>query len=138
MWRNMQEQNLRNQIIYEAPPLAMYPAYPSQSFLAGLDSQEMIPPLRGLSSMRFSEGDTFMTDAESILGKRPAEQQEGESEDRSRAIVIGKEKVGEGQTKKGRCSEAERKEVREHAAETTSHGAAGQLTGSRSATRQEQ
>jgi hypothetical protein len=70
-------------------PLATYPAYPSASYLARLGSEEMIPPLRGLSSFVFLAGDTSMTDVDSILGKRGAGHQEGESVDRSLVSVLG-------------------------------------------------
>ncbi|KAM0834033.1 hypothetical protein ACQ4PT_063887 [Festuca glaucescens] len=126
----MQEGKMR-QIVESVIPLAMYPAYPSASDPANLGSQEMIPPLRGLSSMVFSAGDTFMSDEDSIFGKRTAEQQEGDLEDRTRALVLYEESLVEGKLKKGRLEVAQ-------TLEATSHGAAGQLTGSRAVTRQEQ
>jgi hypothetical protein len=57
-------------VIQSVMPLAMYPSFPSASYLAGLGSEEMIPPLRGLNSFTFSAEDTAMSDADSILGKR--------------------------------------------------------------------
>jgi hypothetical protein len=46
---------VQQNLVVEAPlPLAMYPTYPSSSFLAGLGSEEMIPPFKGLSSFVFS------------------------------------------------------------------------------------
>jgi hypothetical protein len=135
--RNL-SQGVGNQVIYNAPLLAMYPAYPSSSFLAGLDSQEMIPPLRGLSSMVFSAGDTFMTDAESILGKRMADQHDGESVDNSAAMVVVRDDT-EGKSKKGRCVDGTEGQQRgKEAMEATSLGAAGQLTGTHGAPRQQQ
>jgi hypothetical protein len=110
-------------IVENLIPLAMFPAYPSSSYLAGLGREEMIPPLRGLDSFVFSAGDTLMSDADSILGKRSAQHEEGESEDMSKAMVVRDDTSPAGKLKKGK-TEAEK--VRE--VEATSLGAAGQLT----------
>uniref|UniRef100_A0ACD5ZTU9 Uncharacterized protein n=1 Tax=Avena sativa TaxID=4498 RepID=A0ACD5ZTU9_AVESA len=87
-------------VIESAVPLAMYPSNPSASYLAGLGSEEMIPPICGLNSMIFS-ADTVMSDADSILGKRGSEHQECESEDRSRALTVMGNVGTEGKLKKG-------------------------------------
>ncbi|KAM0880049.1 hypothetical protein ACQ4PT_033835 [Festuca glaucescens] len=50
-------------------------------------------------------GDTVMTNADSILGKRSAEEQEELSEDRSKAMVVLGEVSPEGKLKKGRLEE---------------------------------
>jgi hypothetical protein len=125
-------------IVESAVPLAMYPAYPSASFLAGLSSQEMIPPIRGLSSMVFSAGDTYMSDADSILGKRAAGFEEETSKDMSRAMVLTDGGSPEGKTKKGRCEDGLFGREDADNLEATSLGAAGQLTGPQGAARQEQ
>jgi hypothetical protein len=116
----------------------MYPTYPSASYLAGLGSEEMIPPIRGLDSFVFSASDTLMSDADSILGKRPAEQQEEESEDQSRAVVLHGGAISEGIQKKGRMDVLWEDGNRKVEMEATSHGAAGQLTGPHGAARQGQ
>jgi hypothetical protein len=127
-------------VIESVKPLAMFPAYSSASYLAGLSSQEMIPPLRGLSSMVFSAGDTYMSDAESILGKREAANREGESEDKTRALVLTEDGGEEGRQKKGRreVTKMNNQGGGSSNLEATSLGAAGKLTGSRVATRQQQ
>jgi hypothetical protein len=117
----------------------MYPAFPSASYLAGLGSEEMIPPLRGLGSFVFSASDTLMSDADSILGKRGAQQQECESVDRSERGEEEGAGTLEGSQKKGRKDTQVNvvggvKDV----LEATSLGAAGLLTGSRDAARQGQ
>ncbi|KAK1611979.1 hypothetical protein QYE76_035652 [Lolium multiflorum] len=126
-------------IIETVQPIAMYPAYPSASFLAGLGSEEMIPPLRGLSSLVFSAGDTFMSEADSILGKRGPDLEEGESEDRSKAMVALGEASPEGKQKRGRCEPSMGSRMRGvDVMEAISHGAADQLTGTHGAPRQQQ
>jgi hypothetical protein len=89
--------------------------------------------------MVFSAGDTYMTDADSMLGKRPAADQEEESVDRTRAMVLREESEVEGKSKKGRCEVvAEGKKEGTQNLEATSLGAAGQLTGTHGAPRQQQ
>jgi hypothetical protein len=44
-----------------------------------------------------------MIDADLVLGKRPAADQEEESQNRTRSIVSREESELEGKTKKGRC-----------------------------------
>ncbi|KAM0927972.1 hypothetical protein ACQ4PT_002186 [Festuca glaucescens] len=121
-------------IVENTLPIAMYPAFPSASYLAGLGSEEMIPPLRGLGSFVFSAGDTLMSDADSILGKRGLEQQECDSADRSKISEVEGVGAAEGSQKKGRreVNMAELGGVRT-VLEATSLGAAGLLTGSRDA-----
>ncbi|KAM0822179.1 hypothetical protein ACQ4PT_071665 [Festuca glaucescens] len=126
-------------VIENLIPIAMYPAFPSASYLAGLGSEEMIPPLRGLSSFVFSAGDTLMSDADSILGKRGPDQQEGDSEDRSKAPGYESEAAVEGLLKKGRRERSMSGQGgKESDLEATSFGAAGQLTGSQGVARQGQ
>ncbi|KAM0915939.1 hypothetical protein ACQ4PT_010507 [Festuca glaucescens] len=121
-------------IVENTLPIAMYPAFPSASYLAGLGSEEMIPPLRGLGSFVFSAGDTLMSDADSILGERGSEQQECDSADRSKISEVEDVGAGEGSQKKGRreVNMAELGGVRT-VLEATSLGAVGLLTGSRDA-----
>jgi hypothetical protein len=125
-------------IIESAVPLAMYPDYPSVSFPAGLSSQEMIPLIRGLSTMVFSAGDTYMSDADSILGKRAAGFEEETSKDMSGAMVLRDGESPKGKTKKGWCEEGLFGCADAENLEATSHRAAGQLTGPQGAARQEQ
>jgi hypothetical protein len=89
--------------------------------------------------MIFSSGDTLMSDADSILGKRPAEQEEEASENSTRDIALRMGSTPEGKQKKGRCGgEMEGHADESFYLEATSHGAAGQLTGSCGATSQQQ
>jgi hypothetical protein len=126
-------------IIENTLPIAMYPAFPSASYLTGLGSEEMIPPLRGLGSFVFSAGDTLMSDADSILGKRGSHQQEGESVDRSKDCEEGGTDIGEDSQRKGRRKiKVDACDGLRDDSEATSLGAAGQLTGSQGATRQAQ
>jgi hypothetical protein len=123
--------------VIESPMLqAMYPAYPSASYLAGLGSEETIPTLRGLIWIIFTTGDTLMSDTDSVWGKRAAGQQECESEERFRAVVLVEEVTSENKQKKDHCNLTEGNiEGKKDDMEATSHGAAGQLTGSQAATR---
>ncbi|KAK1609194.1 hypothetical protein QYE76_032867 [Lolium multiflorum] len=126
-------------IVENLIPLAMFTAYPSSSYLAGLGSEEMIPPLRGLDSFVFSAGDTLMSDADSILCKRSAQHEEDESEDMSKAMVVRDGTSSAGKLKKGKTgAEKVRDLIMKEEVEATSPGTAGQLTGSHDATRQEQ
>jgi hypothetical protein len=126
-------------IIENTLPIAMYPAFPTASYLAGLGSEEMIPPLRGLGSFVFSAGDTLMSDADSILGKRGSQQQDCESVDRSKDYEEGGTDMVEGSQKKGRRKiKIDACDGLRDDSEATSLGAAGQLTGSQGATRQAQ
>jgi hypothetical protein len=111
---------------------------PFASYLAGFGSEEMLSPLRGLDSLVFSIGDTSMSDADSILGKRTAKYQGGDV-DRHRALVLHADIQVLGKLKKGRSGAMfeERLECMEDL-EATSHGAAGQLTRSHGVTRHAQ
>jgi hypothetical protein len=128
----------RTTIIENPIPLAMYPAYPSACYFAGIGSEEMIPPLCGLNSLVFSARDTIISEADSILGKRIAEYQEGDV-DSHRALVLRDDIQHVGKLKKGRSGPRFEESLDSlEDLEATSHGAAGQLTGSHDATRQAQ
>jgi hypothetical protein len=116
----------------------MYPAYPTASYVAGLGSEEMIPPLRGLSSLVIPTEDTLMSDADSIFGKRAAEQQ-GDSIQEGNRVVVIRDGLDTGKLKKGRraVNRGGNMECLEDL-EATSQGAAGQLTGSHATIRQKQ
>jgi hypothetical protein len=122
-------------VIQSVMPLAMYPSFPSASYLAGLGSEEMIPPLRGLNSFTFSAEDTAMSDADSILGKRGPDQQNTVDDEQTKNVVSEREITAEGKQKKGKHESLESRNV---ALEATSLGAAGQLTGTHGAAHQGQ
>jgi hypothetical protein len=88
--------------------------------------------------MVFSAGDTYMSDADSILGKRNAGYEEETSQDMSGTLVVRDGESPEGKTKKGRCEEMMSGSTGAVNVEATSPGAAGQLTGSHDAARQKQ
>ncbi|KAM0847292.1 hypothetical protein ACQ4PT_055111 [Festuca glaucescens] len=129
-----------------SPVFVVHPLAVRQgSFPTG--SADMIPALRGLSSWAPSESsaDSGMPEVSSVLGKRMASQTEEESDSvaNSRAILHGTEDAGNVQ-KRGRVRRAVKTDTNGEAMEgvefleATSHGAAGQLTGSHGATRQGQ
>ncbi|KAM0855163.1 hypothetical protein ACQ4PT_049959 [Festuca glaucescens] len=101
-------------------------------------SSDMIHVLRGLSSWVASEdtADTKMTEVNSILGKRMASHAEEEevSVDEKRALIVHVKNEHGSIQKKGRGCQMEREDV----SEATSPGAAGQLTGTHGAPRQQQ
>jgi hypothetical protein len=111
-------------------------------------SADMIPALRGLSSWVPSESsaDSGMPEVSSVLGKRMASETEEEAESaaNSRAMVLHDNEDAGNAQKRGRVRQAERTNTEAEAMEgvefleATSHGAAGQLTGSHGATRQGQ
>jgi hypothetical protein len=126
-------------VVENLTPIAMYPAYPSASYLAGLGSEEMIPPLRGLSSFVISTNDTVMSDADSILGKRGPVQNEGMSTEDPKSPDEEVDSVGECKLKKGRLDlKRSGSGGARNVLEATSLGAAGQLTGLHGAARQGQ